>query len=60
MTPSEPDADMWLRLFASLSGDPTVDAEVLRAFCHTHCVSPARVMDEMHARRQIIQRNEAG
>ena len=40
MTPSEPDADMWLRLFASLSGDPTVDAEVVRAFCQTHSARP--------------------
>jgi len=58
MTPNEPDAEVWRRLFASLTGDPAVDATVIRAFCVTHRVTPARVMAEMHSRRQPGQQPE--
>jgi len=58
MTPNEPDADVWRRLFASLTGDPAVDATLIRAFCATHHVTPARVMAEMHSRRQLGQQPE--
>jgi hypothetical protein len=52
MTPNEPDADAWRRLFASLTGDSAVDAPVVREFCDTHEVTPARVMTEMHLHRR--------
>ena len=52
MTPNEPDADVWRRLFASLSGDSAVDAAAIREFCGTHRVSPAEVMAEMHSHRR--------
>ena len=58
MAPNEPDADEWQRLFASLTGDSAADATVIRAFCATHFVTPARVMAEMHSRRQFGQQPE--
>ena len=58
MTKDEPDADTWRRLFASLTGDSTVDAAVIREFCATRGVTPARVMAEMQAHRRTIQPQE--
>jgi hypothetical protein len=52
MTLNEPDAEVWRRLFASLTGDSAVDAPVVREFCDTHDVTPARVMTEMHLHRR--------
>jgi hypothetical protein len=58
MTANEPDAEAWRRLFASLRGNPTVDAEVVRAFCGKHDVTAAQVMAEMHRHRRIPQQQE--
>jgi hypothetical protein len=58
MTSHEPDADVWRLLFASLTGDPTVDAAVVREFCDTHGVTPAQVMAEMHMHRRMIEQQE--
>ena len=44
MTASEPDAEAWRRLFASLTGESAVDAAMVRAFCDTYRVTPAQVM----------------
>lgn len=52
MTVEEPDAEGWRRLFASLTGNAAVDAGVVRKFCDTHGVTPARVMAEMQSRRR--------
>jgi hypothetical protein len=52
MTLNEPDAEAWRRLFTSLSGDSAIDAAVVRKFCDTHDVTPARVMAEMHLHRR--------
>jgi hypothetical protein len=52
MTPNEPDAEVWRRLFASLTGDSAVDAAVVREFCEQHGVTPAEVLSEMHVHRR--------
>jgi len=52
MTPNEPSAELWRRLFASLTGDSAVDAAVVREFCEQHGVTPAQVMAEMHVHRR--------
>jgi len=58
MIPNEPDAEVWRRLFASLTGDSAVDADVVREFCEAHGVTPAQVMAEMHNHRRIAQQGE--
>jgi hypothetical protein len=58
MTKSEPDADTWRRLFASLTGESTVDAAVIREFCAARGVSPAQVMAQMQAHPRTIQPQE--
>jgi hypothetical protein len=58
MIPNEPDAEVWRRLFASLTGNSTVDAAVLREFCDAHGVTPAQVMAEMHNHRRIAHQGE--
>jgi hypothetical protein len=45
-------------LFASLTGDATVDAAVIREFCAARGVTPAEVMAEMHAHRRTTQQQE--
>jgi hypothetical protein len=42
MTKGEPQAESWRQLFASLTGDATVDAAMIREFCVLHDVTPAR------------------
>ena len=58
MTKDEPDAEVWRRLFASLTGNSTVDAAVIREFCATRGVTSARVMAEMQAHRRTVQPQE--
>ena len=58
MSEAEPDPEAWQKLFASLCGDPAVDAAVVRTFCNTYSITTARLMDEMHARGQAGQRNK--
>ena len=58
MNKDEPDADTWRRLFASLTGESTVDAAVICEFCAARGVTPARVMAEMQARRRTVQPQE--
>jgi hypothetical protein len=58
MTPNQPDAVTWQRLFASLVGDAAVDAATIREFCSTHGLTPRRVFSEMQARRQLVQPQE--
>lgn len=45
MTPNERDAEVWRRLFASLTGNSAVDAVVVREFCDTNGVTSAQFMD---------------
>jgi hypothetical protein len=52
MTNDEPQAESWRQLFASLTGDATVDATLIREFCDLYDVTPAQVLAEMHARRR--------
>jgi len=59
MTTNQPDAEVWRRLFASLTGDSAVDAGVVREFCERHGVTPAQVMAEMHAHRREAARRES-
>jgi len=58
MTPNEPDAETWRRLFASLTGDSAVDATMIRAFCDRHDVTPAEVMSELYNHRQTVRQEE--
>jgi len=58
MTLNEPDAEAWGRLFASLTGNSTIDAPVVREFCDAHDVTPARVMTEMHLHRRNTGRSK--
>ena len=58
MTPNEPSAEQWRRLFISLTGDSAVDAGVVREFCERHGVTPAQVMAEMHAHRREVATRE--
>jgi hypothetical protein len=58
MTKSEPTADLWRELFASLTGDATVDAAVIRKFCDLHNVTPTQVLGQMHAHRRNTQQEE--
>src|SRR5262245_42084147 len=58
MIANEPDAEVWRRLFASLTGNSAVDADVVREFCEAHGVTPAQVMAEMHNHRRIAQQGE--
>jgi hypothetical protein len=58
MVPNELDAEVWRRLFASLTGNSAVDAAAIREFCGTHHVTPAEVMAEMHNRRRTVQQGE--
>ena len=55
MTKSKPEAESWRQLFASLTGDATVDAAKIREFCDLHGVTPAQVLAEMHAHRRATQ-----
>jgi hypothetical protein len=58
MLPDEPNAEVWRRLFASLTGNSTVDAAMVREFCETYRVTPAQVMAEMHNQRRTAQPGE--
>ena len=58
MTPDQPDAVTWQRLFASLVGDAAVDAATIREFCSIHGLTPHSVFSEMRARRQLVQPQE--
>jgi hypothetical protein len=58
MTKGEPQAESWQQLFASLTGDATVDAAMIREFCDLHDVTPAQVLAEMHAHRRTTQHEE--
>jgi len=58
MIPNEPNAEVWRRLFSSLTGDSAVDAAMVREFCEAHHVTPAQVMAEMHSHRRIAQQGE--
>jgi hypothetical protein len=58
MIPNEPNAEVWRRLFSSLTGNSAVDAAVVREFCEAHGVTPAQVMAEMHNHRRIAQQGE--
>ena len=58
MIPNEPNAEVWRRLFSSLTGNSAVDAVVVREFCEAHGVTPAQVMAEMHNHRRIAQQGE--
>jgi hypothetical protein len=58
MIQNEPDAEVWRRLFASLTGNSAVDADVVREFCEAHGVTPAQVMAAMHNHRRIAQQGE--
>jgi hypothetical protein len=49
MATNHPNADFWRQLFAALTGDATNDAAVVREFCDLHGVTPAQVMEKMHA-----------
>ena len=60
MTASEPDAEAWRRLFASLTGKSAVDAAMVRAFCDTHRVTPAQVMSELYAYRRDDRQKRHG
>jgi hypothetical protein len=61
MLPSvETDPESWQQLFASLTGDPTVDGCICRKFCDNQGVTPAEVMAKMQAHRQNCQDTEAG
>ena len=60
MTPNQPDAVTWQRLFASLVGDAAVDAATIREFCNIHGLAPECVFSEMQARRQFVQLQEKG
>jgi hypothetical protein len=59
MATNEPNTDLWQQLFAALTGDATNDAAVVREFCDLHGVTPAEVMEKMHAQRRTNQQ-EAG
>jgi hypothetical protein len=56
--PNEPDAEVWRRLFASLTGNSAVDAAVVREFCDTNGVTSAQIMDKIHSHRRINQQQE--
>jgi hypothetical protein len=51
---NEPDAEAWRRLFASLTHESAGDAALIRAFCETHRVTPARVMAELQRHRSAV------
>jgi hypothetical protein len=55
MTANEPDAKVWQRLLAALTGNSAVDAAVIREFCNTNRVTSAQVMDKIHWHRRISQ-----
>ena len=58
MTKSEPQAESWRQLFASLTGNATVDAATIRQFCDLHDVTPAQVLAKMQAHRRTTQHDE--
>jgi hypothetical protein len=58
MIPNEPDAEVWRRLFASLTGNSALDAAVVREFCETYRVTPAEVMAEMRNHPPIVRQGE--
>jgi hypothetical protein len=58
VTKSAPNAELWRQLFASLTGDTSVDAVVIREFCDLHGVTPAQVLAEMHAHRRTTHQKE--
>jgi hypothetical protein len=58
VTKSAPNAELWRQLFASLTGDTSVDAVVIREFCDLHGVTPAQVLAEMHAHRRTTHQEE--
>jgi hypothetical protein len=55
MVVTEPDAEVWRRLFASLTGNSAVDAAMVREFCELYGVTPAQVLAEMHNHRRVAQ-----
>jgi hypothetical protein len=58
VTPNEPDAEVWRRLYASLTGNSAVDAAVIREFCDTNGVTSAQVMDKIHSHLRINQQQD--
>ena len=58
MTPNEPDAEVWRRLCASLTGNSAVDAAVVREFCDTNGVTSAQVLAKIHTLRRSNQQPE--
>jgi hypothetical protein len=58
MLPNEPDAEVWRRLFASLTGNSAVDAAMVREFCATYRVTPAEVMAEMRNYPPVVRQAE--
>jgi hypothetical protein len=58
MTPNEPDAEVWRRLFGSLTGNSAVDAVVVGEFCDTNGVTSAQFMGKLHTHRRINQQQE--
>jgi hypothetical protein len=60
MTPDEPDAQMWRRRLASLTGNSAADAALIREFCRMTGITSAEVLEKMHAHGRINpQREEA-
>ena len=52
MTKGEPQAESWQQLFASLTGDATVDAAMIREFCDLHEVAPAQAAETIARSRR--------
>jgi hypothetical protein len=55
---TEPNADVWQRLFGSLTGQASSDAETIRTFCTQYGITPAEVMRQMQARPQTTEQHE--
>jgi hypothetical protein len=58
MTPNEPDAEVWRRLFASLTGNSAIDAAVVREFCEAQGVTSAQVVDQIRTHGRINQQQD--
>jgi hypothetical protein len=48
------------QLFASLTGEASRDAAIIREFCAQHGVTPAEVMREMLAHRRTARQQDQG
>jgi hypothetical protein len=53
MTPDEPDAEIWRRLLASLTGNSAVDAALIREFCHMNGITSAEVLEKIQSHGRI-------